>query len=283
MWLRLLILMFVSFDASAAIRVEGLQVEYAYQSPTQPLTIGLVQRESEDSWTKVSQLANYGFSEDEYWVRIKLTKTAPDTPVFIMRLIHPVLDTIDIHMLSASGENLNTWYLGDIRQNIQRPVQDKKPAFPVDMAGHQSVIIYIRVSSINAMLLTTEILSEGEHDLTVQNEVLLSGFIYGMLLVMALYNLGLAISTKDKAYYIYVLAVVAYVFFLLSILGLFCYFNHSKFKFLIYYLFFLSIVLELFHMAIPERTFQFQDLAGNILGVTISCFIVLIYKYWRKL
>ena len=29
-----------------------------------------------------------------------------------------------------------------------------------------------------------------------------------------------------------------YVFFLLSILGLLCYFNHPKFKFLIYYLFF---------------------------------------------
>ena len=74
-----------------------------------------------------------------------------------------------------------------------------------------------------------------------------------------------------------------YLFFLLSILGLFCYFNHSKFKFLIYYLFFLSIVLELFHMAISERLFEFQDLAGNILGVTISCFIALIYKHWRKL
>jgi len=74
-----------------------------------------------------------------------------------------------------------------------------------------------------------------------------------------------------------------YVFFLLSILGLFCYFNHSKFKFLIYYLFFLSIILELFHIVIPERSFQFQDLAGNILGVAISCFIALIYKHWRNL
>ncbi len=36
-------------------------------------------------------------------------------------------------------------------------------------------------------------------------------------------------------------------------------------------------------MIIPERSFQFQDLAGNVLGVTISCFIALIYKHWRKL
>ena len=73
-----------------------------------------------------------------------------------------------------------------------------------------------------------------------------------------------------------------YAFFLLSILGLFCYFKHSKFKFLIYYLFFLSIVLELFHILIPERSFQFSDLVGNILGVVVSSFIFLVFKYWRK-
>jgi len=73
-----------------------------------------------------------------------------------------------------------------------------------------------------------------------------------------------------------------YAFFLLSVLGLFCYFKHSKFKFLIYYLFFLSTALELFHILIPKRSFQFGDLAGNILGVAVSCFIFLVFKYWRK-
>ena len=74
-----------------------------------------------------------------------------------------------------------------------------------------------------------------------------------------------------------------YAFFLLSILGLFCYIKHPKFKFLIYYLFFLSTVLELFHILIPKRSFQFEDLTGNILGVAVSCFIILVFKYWRKL
>ena len=70
-----------------------------------------------------------------------------------------------------------------------------------------------------------------------------------------------------------------YTFFLLSTLGLVCYSKHTKFKFLIYYLFFLSLILELFHIIIPERSFQFGDLIGNILGVTIPSFIFLIFKY----
>ena len=86
--------------------------------------------------------------------------------------------------------------------------------------------------------------------------------------------------TKD---YLNISSNHLYAFFILSILGLFCYFNHSKFKLLIVYLFFLSIVLELFHLIIPERSFQFSDLAGNVLGVTISYFITLIIIYWKKL
>ena len=101
--------------------------------------------------------------------------------------------------------------------------------------------------------------------------------------------LGLLIYSNDQLQpqitkdYLNISSNHLYAFFLFSILGLFCYFNHSKFKFLIYYLFFLSIVLELFHIIIPERSFQFMDLAGNVLGVTISYFIALIFIYWKKL
>ena len=69
-----------------------------------------------------------------------------------------------------------------------------------------------------------------------------------------------------------------YTFLLLSFLGL-CAFKHSKI-FLIY-LISLSIVLELSHLIIPNRTFQFPDLFGNILGVIAPIFILKFY-YVRK-
>ena len=50
--------------------------------------------------------------------------------------------------------------------------------------------------------------------------------------------------------------------------------------FVIKYLFLLSIVLELFHIFIPERNFQFSDLFGNILGVIIP---FAVYKIWKKI
>ena len=63
-----------------------------------------------------------------------------------------------------------------------------------------------------------------------------------------------------------------YVFILISFIGLYIYSKKYK-KFIIIYLLLISIVLEILHIVIPNRSFQFSDLNGNLLGV----FIVLIF------
>ena len=70
-----------------------------------------------------------------------------------------------------------------------------------------------------------------------------------------------------------------YVFVLLASLGMFNYYNTNKIKALITYLFSLSIILELLHIIIPNRGFEWPDLFGNILGVI---FIIIIYKIKNK-
>ena len=85
--------------------------------------------------------------------------------------------------------------------------------------------------------------------------------------------------TKD---FLYFSSNHLYVYFLISVLGFFSYLRDRKFKLVVIYLFFLSIILEVAHLIIPERSFQIADLTGNILGVLIAYTIVLIYKLWRK-
>ena len=66
-----------------------------------------------------------------------------------------------------------------------------------------------------------------------------------------------------------------YAFILLTSLGVFSFYNTKKINFLIVYLFLLSIILELFHIIIPNRGFEMSDLFGNIVGVIL---VILIYK-----
>ena len=71
-----------------------------------------------------------------------------------------------------------------------------------------------------------------------------------------------------------------YAFLLLSFLGLVSYLK--TFKIIILYLISISIILELLHLIIPNRSFQFSDLFGNIVGVLVPIFILILFKFWRK-
>ncbi len=70
-----------------------------------------------------------------------------------------------------------------------------------------------------------------------------------------------------------------YVFGLISIIGLLTFANSRKNILLILYLIFLSITLEIFHLFIPERSFQWSDLFGNLLGVIL---VILLNNFINK-
>ncbi len=65
-----------------------------------------------------------------------------------------------------------------------------------------------------------------------------------------------------------------YAFITLSLLGYISY-EREKLNLLFVYLFFISISLELMHIIIPNRGFEFSDLFGNVVGVLI------IYSFWK--
>ena len=72
-----------------------------------------------------------------------------------------------------------------------------------------------------------------------------------------------------------------YAFMILSIFGFINYYKSNK-ALIVSYLLSASIFLEVLHFKIPNRSFQFSDLFGNILGVLLAFFIVKLLNYWRK-
>ena len=72
-----------------------------------------------------------------------------------------------------------------------------------------------------------------------------------------------------------------YAFIVLSILGWGSYDNY-KLNFIFIYLFSISIFLEMAHIIIPNRGFEFSDLFGNILGVLIIYFFYKIFRFFKN-
>jgi VanZ family protein len=70
-----------------------------------------------------------------------------------------------------------------------------------------------------------------------------------------------------------------YAFLIISFVGFFTYKKIEQFGSLSIYLIFLSIILEILHYFIPERSFEFPDLFGNLVGVII---VIILFYFLKK-
>ena len=70
----------------------------------------------------------------------------------------------------------------------------------------------------------------------------------------------------------------ALAFFYLSMLGLISYMRGAEFNQTLIFLIVLSLLLELSHLIIPNRSFQSLDLFANLLGTLLAIVIIFFYK-----
>ena len=75
----------------------------------------------------------------------------------------------------------------------------------------------------------------------------------------------------------------AFAFAYLSILGLISYMRDKSFNQTIIFLISLSMILELSHYFIPNRSFEFLDLFGNLIGTLIAMIVIISYKKYKKI
>ncbi len=70
-----------------------------------------------------------------------------------------------------------------------------------------------------------------------------------------------------------------YAYIALSVIGFLTFRKNNQFNNLSIYLIFLSITLEFLQYFVPNRSFEFSDLFGNIAGVII---VIIIFYFFKK-
>ena len=69
-----------------------------------------------------------------------------------------------------------------------------------------------------------------------------------------------------------------YAYIVLSVVGFLTFRKNNQFNILGLYLIFLSILLEVLQYFVPNRSFEFSDLFGNLAGVIIAIIIFYFFK-----
>jgi len=201
--------------------VEPTKVETELAYMEAPAESGLVDVLSRpvSNWQAVDVLSNFGFRKEAFWIRL-VVRNISDTSLYqVARMEYGAHDFVTVYQLNDQNEIAKQWVLGDRVDHIQRPIEDKHAAFPVKLAAGAEQIFFIRVQSVNALILGIDVMDASQHGQVLQITWLLAGLIYGILLVMAFYNFGLAVFIKDKAYAVYVVYVLSFLLFVLVLSG----------------------------------------------------------------
>tara|TARA_Y100000590_G_scaffold201024_1_gene228416 strand:+ start:1918 stop:2292 length:375 start_codon:yes stop_codon:yes gene_type:complete len=107
----------------------------------------------------------------------------------------------------------------------------------------------------------------------ISNLVLLIFYLFpGSILGCFLYN-DCKIQPQLTRDFIIFSSNHVYAFLIFSFLGILSF--RKNLKEISYYLFSVSVFLELMHYIIPNRSFELADLLGNVLGVILS---LILYK-----
>ena len=70
-----------------------------------------------------------------------------------------------------------------------------------------------------------------------------------------------------------------YAYIVLSVIGFLTFRKNNQFNILSIYLIFLSIALEVLQYFVPNRSFEFPDLFGNLAGVII---VIILFYFFKK-
>ncbi|WAC14497.1 sensor histidine kinase [Dyadobacter pollutisoli] len=150
---------------------------------------------------------NFGPSDVAVWLRFVIRNDAGKE--WFLHIGAPFLTEIDLYKTDGKGGFIKS-EMSSARPFAERPVLTTQMILPLNAAGGETVVYYLRVRS-NAVLrvplevATMQYLFEQSQSVDIWN-----GMYFGLILALVLYNLFVFISLRERAYLFYVF----YVFFI---------------------------------------------------------------------
>jgi len=142
------------------------------------------------------------------WIRFTIINHREDS-IFFLNLPYSNISEISFYKRRDNKLEL----IGNTGNNYnfnQRIYNSPGFVFPLNLSEGDSSEFFLKIKSSHPVLLPLFIRKKEELDETINNENLIFGLYFGIILSILLYNLFLFISTKDLSYLFYII----YLFFL---------------------------------------------------------------------
>lgn len=164
---------------------------------------------SEVNFSKLSEKRpNLGFKKGAVWLRSLITNQG-DEDQFRIQLHQPVLDTVEAFIRDENGHLLQHTIYGEAFPFAQRKYEVPYFIWDLNIPKGQTKTVYFRLATQEQIVLPVYVASiEGSRSIA-QKTNLLFGAYFGLILVMAFYNLFIYFTVRDRSYLLYVIYILA--------------------------------------------------------------------------
>ncbi len=161
----------------------------------------------------------FGGTRSAYWIRIDLISHIPHVSHWVLDLKEATASYVDAYYRDLDG-TLRKIETGNMRPFRNRPIVTGSFALPFSVAAMGNQQIVLRLRTLGPMKLPLTLWSESAYREQLGILHVFQGALAGMMLMMALYNFFILISTRDISYLYYSLYVIATLLFTMDQLGL---------------------------------------------------------------
>ncbi|MBX9851891.1 MAG: transposase [Cytophagaceae bacterium] len=224
----------------------------------------------------------YAFNKNPqsaYWIKFQVKNNSSRDRLYFFETYSPHTDLIQVfvpdgaggYIMKQGGENFNFHEREYINKNVifSLPVPE----------GDKISTYYVRILSKNYSSFNFRIKSANYFIYYITNEYYILGLYYGILLIMAVYNLLMFFSVREKVYLFYVLYVMSAIILTMTDDGLgfqYLWFDHPELiRFIGYHfapLFYLAAFVA-YCISFTDMIVRFPKQMKIVLGVSALYFV----------
>lgn len=183
-----------------------------------PANIDQVHQATDITWEEIEGKINFGYNSDAHWFKLEISNLHSEKINRLLHISYPLLDHIGVYHFS-DGEPKVSYGSGDALPFSHRPYEHRQFLFPLVFEQNSENTIYIRVKTSGALQVPLDLWDERAFFVEDSRDNILTAMYYGVLLIMAAFNLMLFFSMRDKPYLYYVYFVLSMFFMMSSLHG----------------------------------------------------------------
>ncbi len=155
------------------------------------------------TWQPKDERINRGYQDQAAWYRISIDNHSDQLLTRYLEIAYPLLDRLEFH--HVEGESVVVSHLtGDNLPHDQRPLSQRTFVFPLAMNPGLDQRVYLRIETSGSHQVPIKLWEPEAFHEQDRRDMTSRGMFYGMLLIMALFNLFLWRAFGDRSFLYFV-------------------------------------------------------------------------------